>query len=125
MFFFFFSSRRRHTRLQGDWSSDVCSSDLIDAQVATLSQKYDAAAAAHGGGTGQFEWPEPACYFGCISQPFGCVTLWLEMYAPSCPYPHRKHTGLDIAGPYRTPIVAADTGIIYPYPGSIGYGNMI
>src|SRR5205807_8398484 len=26
---FFFSSRRRHTILQGDWSSDVCSSDLI------------------------------------------------------------------------------------------------
>src|SRR5256885_4086296 len=26
----FFSSRRRHTRLQGDWSSDVCSSDLHD-----------------------------------------------------------------------------------------------
>src|SRR5256885_5654567 len=28
--FFFFSSRRRHTRLQGDWSSDVCSSDLAE-----------------------------------------------------------------------------------------------
>src|SRR5690348_18068848 len=27
-FFFFFSSRRRHTRWTGDWSSDVCSSDL-------------------------------------------------------------------------------------------------
>src|SRR5437867_2238814 len=26
--FFFFSSRRRHTRSYGDWSSDVCSSDL-------------------------------------------------------------------------------------------------
>src|SRR6266487_5058460 len=26
---FFFSSRRRHTRWTGDWSSDVCSSDLI------------------------------------------------------------------------------------------------
>ena len=26
--FFFFSSRRRHTRLRRDWSSDVCSSDL-------------------------------------------------------------------------------------------------
>src|SRR5207248_8311931 len=25
---FFFSSRRRHTRSYGDWSSDVCSSDL-------------------------------------------------------------------------------------------------
>src|SRR5256885_6909844 len=29
---FFFSSRRRHTRLQGDWSSDVCSSDLTHAK---------------------------------------------------------------------------------------------
>src|SRR2546426_63486 len=29
--YFFFSSRRRHTRLQGDWSSDVCSSDLAPA----------------------------------------------------------------------------------------------
>src|SRR5690348_17434099 len=28
LFFFFFSSRRRHTRWTGDWSSDVCSSDL-------------------------------------------------------------------------------------------------
>src|SRR5215213_7004445 len=28
-FFFFFSSRRRHTRLVSDWSSDVCSSDLL------------------------------------------------------------------------------------------------
>src|SRR5207248_5043230 len=26
---FFFSSKRRHTRSYGDWSSDVCSSDLI------------------------------------------------------------------------------------------------
>src|SRR5437762_11479439 len=28
MLIFFFSSRRRHTRYIGDWSSDVCSSDL-------------------------------------------------------------------------------------------------
>src|SRR5207249_5181522 len=28
-FFFFFSSRRRHTRSKRDWSSDVCSSDLV------------------------------------------------------------------------------------------------
>src|SRR5690606_40464024 len=27
--FFFFSSRRRHTRFSRDWSSDVCSSDLL------------------------------------------------------------------------------------------------
>src|SRR6266446_8346108 len=30
---FFFSSRRRHTRLHGDWSSDVCSSDLRQADA--------------------------------------------------------------------------------------------
>src|SRR5256885_5343758 len=34
---FFFSSRRRHTRLQGDWSSDVCSSDLHLAAALDLS----------------------------------------------------------------------------------------
>src|SRR5216684_3840225 len=32
-FFFFFSSRRRHTRCSRDWSSDVCSSDLVRIQV--------------------------------------------------------------------------------------------
>src|SRR5467141_4900386 len=29
IFLFFFSSRRRHTRFKCDWSSDVCSSDLL------------------------------------------------------------------------------------------------
>src|SRR2546430_9225442 len=29
LFLFFFSSRRRHTRFDCDWSSDVCSSDLV------------------------------------------------------------------------------------------------
>src|SRR5688572_32231876 len=29
VFYFFFSSRRRHTRFDCDWSSDVCSSDLL------------------------------------------------------------------------------------------------
>src|SRR2546429_1582758 len=31
-FFFFFSSRRRHTRCSRDWSSDVCSSDLVESR---------------------------------------------------------------------------------------------
>src|SRR5688500_20298654 len=45
--FFFFSSRRRHTRLQGDWSSDVCSSDLewgAAADLAVSAYSYSAAA---------------------------------------------------------------------------------
>src|SRR2546421_9610008 len=33
--FFFFSSRRRHTRSDRDWSSDVCSSDLDDVERST------------------------------------------------------------------------------------------
>src|SRR5688500_20363914 len=35
--FFFFSSRRRHTRLQGDWSSDVCSSDLPGTELCRMT----------------------------------------------------------------------------------------
>src|SRR6266446_6529909 len=50
---FFFSSRRRHTRLQGDWSSDVCSSQAqqacmreglpaqpVEATIACLAEFY-------------------------------------------------------------------------------------
>src|SRR5699024_11467317 len=32
LYIFFFSSRRRHTRSKRDWSSDVCSSDLLPEQ---------------------------------------------------------------------------------------------
>src|SRR6266566_4620409 len=39
-FFFFFSSRRRHTRLQGDWSSDVCSSDLAAGPTAQCGKRH-------------------------------------------------------------------------------------
>src|SRR5207237_5744263 len=37
VFFFFFSSRRRHTRFKCDWSSDVCSSDLLRVEGTLLS----------------------------------------------------------------------------------------
>src|SRR5437867_10517281 len=63
--FFFFSSRRRHTRSYGDWSSDVCSSDLrergdvvqragvhrarvIDAVVADRREQGEPAVPSHG-----------------------------------------------------------------------------
>src|SRR5690348_2390531 len=39
LFRFFFSSRRRHTRWTGDWSSDVCSSDLEKATVTTAMRR--------------------------------------------------------------------------------------
>src|SRR6266446_7191774 len=52
-FFFFFSSRRRHTRLQGDWSSDVCSSDLLGE---TSVCKYEDPQAEDCGGSADSEY---------------------------------------------------------------------
>src|SRR2546427_8568661 len=39
--FFFFSSRRRHTRFDCDWSSDVCSSDLMSQRYAARRSGVD------------------------------------------------------------------------------------
>src|SRR2546429_4730003 len=39
--FFFFSSRRRHTRCSRDWSSDVCSSDLIKEEAILSDADYE------------------------------------------------------------------------------------
>ena len=97
----------------------------IDARVAQLALQYQAAAEKAGGGSGVFEWPMPACNFSCISQGFGCSSFYLEVYDPNCPWPHKIHTGIDIAGPYGTQIVAADTGVAYLYPGSVGYGTLL
>ena len=97
----------------------------IDAQVAQLALQYQAAAAKAGGGSGVFAWPLPACGPSCISQGFGCSSFYLEVPDANCPWPHKIHTGIDIAGPYGTNIIAADTGVVYLYPGSIGYGNLV
>src|ERR1019366_7942234 len=44
--FFFFSSRRRHTRLVSDWSSDVCSSDLVFDRVLARAPASDVSSGA-------------------------------------------------------------------------------
>ncbi len=97
----------------------------IDAQVAQLAQQYAAVAKAHGGGSGVFAWPIPTCGYGCISQGFGCSSFYLEVYDPNCPWPHKIHTGIDIAAAYGSEVVAADTGVVYLYPNSVGYGNLL
>src|SRR5689334_2250111 len=69
LFFFFFSSRRRHTRWNCDWSSDVCSSDLewhvkpgdaIDSDQAMVSVETDKAIVE-----------VPAPYAGKVERLFG------------------------------------------------------
>src|SRR5205807_7869594 len=52
---FFFSSRRRHTRLQGDWSSDVCSSDLRWRCFTAFHRKMPQAATVY---PGPYRWFE-------------------------------------------------------------------
>jgi murein DD-endopeptidase MepM/ murein hydrolase activator NlpD len=118
-------AQQLETQLHDRYAEVQAQRALIDAQVAALQQKYDAAAKAAGGGNGVFAWPVPACGYSCISQGFGCSTFYLEPYDANCPYPHRIHTGIDIAAPYHSAVVAADTGIIYLYPWSTGYGNYI
>src|SRR5690606_40672588 len=41
LFLFFFSSRRRHTRFSRDWSSDVCSSDLVEKTRSLIGSIWD------------------------------------------------------------------------------------
>ena len=104
----------------------------VDSEVAADAAKLAAAKAAYAkalaeaaarsgsaGGNGHFMWPEQ----GPISQYFGCTSWPYENYDPGCPFPHRFHTGLDIADPWGTPIVAADTGIVFTYYSGFGYGN--
>src|SRR5256885_6111704 len=49
----FFSSRRRHTRLQGDWSSDVCSSDLAPDRAGVRPARARSGAGRGGGDVGR------------------------------------------------------------------------
>src|SRR5690625_6084319 len=69
-FFFFFSSRRRHTRWPRDWSSDVCSSDLISMFKETPFLSFIfigemvRQAVSYGGNT--FRYTEPLTMAGLI-----------------------------------------------------------
>ena len=101
---------------------------LSDAKRRKAEAEAAAAAAARGhggsftgGGNGHFLWPEQAP----ISQYFGCTSWPYENYDADCPYPHRFHTGIDLAGPWGAPLLAADTGIAYVYTSTIGYGNHV
>src|SRR5206468_5555174 len=49
----FFSSRRRHTRSDRDWSSDVCSSDLPDLNLSESIQRIPGVALARDAGEGR------------------------------------------------------------------------
>jgi len=93
----------------------------IDAQVAADQAAYAAEASGSGGGTGRFGWPENP---HLISQYYGCSNYPFEMYWPACPSKH-LHSGIDIAEPYGTPVLAADNGVASVYSTCCGYGNYV
>src|SRR5574337_1669011 len=83
---FFFSSRRRHTRLSGDWSSDVCSSDLQWHQQLGQWEEYEMSAGLNGltaarlrevlsycQETGDFCWREKTNRRIVVGSKAGCV----------------------------------------------------
>ena len=93
----------------------------IDSQVQALQALYEAQASASGGGTGQFAWPMNP---HLLSQGFGCSPYLFEMYWPQCPSRH-LHSGIDIAEPYGSPVMAADNGVVSLFSTGYGYGNYV
>jgi murein DD-endopeptidase MepM/ murein hydrolase activator NlpD len=91
----------------------------LEAQINSLKAAEEEAK-RRAGGTGRFLWPLE----GAITQDFGCTPYPFEPWDPNCPSRH-FHTGLDIATVYGTPVTAADTGIVYDFPSSYGYGNHV
>lgn len=75
-----------------------------------------------GGPNSGFAWPDS----GPVSQGFGCTTFQFEAYDAGCPYPHRFHNGVDIAGACGNAIRASAGGVVHiePYD-PYGFGNYI
>src|SRR5437762_9320722 len=105
MSFFFFSSRRRHTRYIGDWSSDVCSSDLDVVVIGSGPGGYVAAirAAQLGFKTAVIERES----LGGICLNWGCIpTKALLKSAQVFEYiKHAKDFGIEATGQQDFPAV--------------------
>src|SRR5216684_5088385 len=128
-FFFFFSSRRRHTRCSRDWSSDVCSSDLVSfatvnrweagrtrmsARASLALAEFEAEIAAHDRGSATA--PEPAAPPGPTTAP-GPVTPPGPVAAPgptAPPGPVTPPGQVAAPGPTAAPGPAAPSGPTAP-----------
>src|SRR5437879_12250197 len=99
--FFFFSSRRRHTRYIGDWSSDVCSSDLPQYAAASLWEGFHLP--ARGRQPGNFR---RATRRSLVAAPF-------RPPSPAAPKREREACLHSPSGAYRTALRAA-TGRRHP-----------
>ena len=71
-----------------------------------------------------FLWPLPNSKWTDITQPFGCTDFDLEPVQASCPGGH-FHNGLDIAGWYGDPVIAAADGEIIFRGFKPSWGNVV
>jgi len=71
-----------------------------------------------------FLWPLPNSRWRDITQPFGCTDFELEPVSASCPGGH-FHNGLDIAGWYGDPVIAAADGDIIFRGTKPSWGNVV
>lgn len=71
-----------------------------------------------------FLWPLPNSKWPDITQPFGCTDFELEPVSSSCPGGH-FHNGLDIAGWYGDPVIAAADGDIIFRGTKPSWGNVV
>src|SRR2546428_14000484 len=108
--YFFFSSRRRHTRSDRDWSSDVCSSDL---RAGSTCRAHPLAAGLRPGGA-----------HGTYFQPFvidraarlGTATA-LEILSPA---PRRLEVGRDFAPHGGSPRGGVAGAVVFAGHGGTG-----
>src|SRR5256885_5840152 len=105
---FFFSSRRRHTRLQGDWSSDVCSSDLPNAaQLEAINQGKSLKDKAFLQSGAQREWS--GGFLPPVNAPVSDVFGTRRTFNAAV---QSVHKGLDYAVPAGTPVFAVNSGTV-------------
>src|SRR2546428_14023899 len=109
--FFFFSSRRRHTRSDRDWSSDVCSSDLFKDNAGGI-EFYEDSVVTLKGETHNF--PSSIAPFGGVATKHGGVIRDTLGFGKGA-YPIGGATSLGTMGP-RHPQDKRPPGGLHPPP---------
>src|SRR5579859_1331477 len=99
--FFFFSSRRRHTRFDCDWSSDVCSSDLIRRRATTVRRASSIPHRFGSNGSPNRRGLTSCCHSEERS------AFYARDEESASPVLRVPHTSLLRVGPFSTPAVAA------------------
>src|SRR5256886_8788032 len=80
--FFFFSSRRRHTRFDCDWSSDVCSSDLSHVSPFPFPEERREVRFSN---LEKIFWPDERYTKGDLIEYYRAVSPWMLRYLADRP----------------------------------------